>query len=126
MPYWGCNMRAAAREKMATLIGLGRPSFGALALEVAGLGRADLEACLEHQRRHGGRLGEVLLARKLLTREQVSEVLRRQARWVADSLAGHSPASFPYPASLSVCLPAYNEQDNIEDTVTAACAILPE
>jgi glycosyltransferase involved in cell wall biosynthesis len=36
-----------------------------------------------------------------------------------------APESFPYPAFLSLCMPAYNEQANIEDTLDAACAVLP-
>jgi glycosyltransferase involved in cell wall biosynthesis len=35
------------------------------------------------------------------------------------------PHGLPYQAFLSLCLPAFNEKDNIEDTLDAACTILP-
>src|SRR5207244_6047907 len=60
-------------------------------------------------------------------REQIVEVMKFQARWVAAiSQAENRQTSFPYPAFLSLCFPAYNENSNIEDTLTAACAMLPE
>jgi glycosyltransferase involved in cell wall biosynthesis len=72
-------------------------------------------------------LGEILCSRGLLTPEQIIEVLRRQAQWVARTMqAEMQPQGFPYRARLSLCLPAYNEQANIESTLDAACVILPE
>jgi hypothetical protein len=110
-----------------SLVGLERPLFGQFARHVFGLRSERLAACLQVQRQKGGRLGEVLRQEELLTRQQVGHLLRLQARWVAQAAqADMQPAGFPYPATLSLCLPAYNEQDNIEDTLDAACAILPE
>jgi len=107
-------------------IGLDRPQFGQLAVELDYLDEEALADCLAQQRQHGGRLGEILVRRGLLTPQQVADVLRNQAEWIATALAGQLKGkSFPYPATLSVCLPAYNEQANIRDTLTVACAILP-
>lgn len=53
-------------------------------------------------------------------------ILRWQARWLARSLRRQiAPRRFPYPATLSLCLPALNEQDNIAATLHSALAILP-
>jgi glycosyltransferase involved in cell wall biosynthesis len=53
-------------------------------------------------------------------------VLRWQARWLARSLGPPlSPRRFPYPATLSLCLPAFNEQQNITATLDCALTILP-
>jgi glycosyltransferase involved in cell wall biosynthesis len=118
---------ARAGKKDPFEVGLERHVFGQLAKQVSGLSDAHLDLCLEQQRLEGGRIGEILLGRDLISRDQLAEVLRRQAHWIATALRGHlAPRSFPYPAFLSVCLPAYNEEANIRDTVMAACAILPE
>ncbi|OAI40713.1 hypothetical protein AYO40_04470 [Planctomycetaceae bacterium SCGC AG-212-D15] len=54
-------------------------------------------------------------------------MIKMQARWVAQALHPDlHPHGFPYPKFFSLCLPAYNEKDNIEDTLDAACCILPE
>jgi hypothetical protein len=107
-------------------IGLDRPRFGELAVELGHVDQEALADVLAQQRQHGGRLGEILVRRGLLSPEQVTDVLRAQAEWIAAALAGQLKGKrFPYPATLSVCLPAYNEQANIRDTLTAACAILP-
>ncbi len=108
-------------------IGLERPSFGQFARQVAGLRSEQLQSCLEHQRQTGGRLGEIFLSRGLLGREQIKQVLKRQARWVAKTLrADMAPDGFPCRTFLSLCMPAYNERDNLGDTLDAAIAILPE
>lgn len=53
-------------------------------------------------------------------------VLRWQARWLARSLRqSMAPRRFPYPAMLSLCLPALNEQENIVATLDCARTILP-
>ncbi|MBY0525813.1 MAG: glycosyltransferase family 2 protein [Gemmataceae bacterium] len=114
---------------MTSLLELERPLFGQLVRQVVRVHSKDLESCLEQQRQLCGRLGlgQVMLARGLITREQIGQVLRLQARWVARALRGDLGAgAFPFGASLSVCLPAYNERSNIVDTLDAACAMLPE
>jgi hypothetical protein len=86
-----------------------------------------VEECLEHQRHWGGRLGDILCKRELLTRTQVRELLQLQGRHIGESIQAHEGScGFPYPTFLSVCMPAYNEAENIEDTLDAACAILPQ
>jgi glycosyltransferase involved in cell wall biosynthesis len=72
-------------------------------------------------------LASILRDLGFLSREQVNEVQRAEARWVAQALhADIGPQGFPYPAFFSLCMPAFNEQDNIEDTLDSACAILPQ
>jgi hypothetical protein len=113
----------------ASLLELERPLFGQVVRQVVKLSSEQLEQCLELQRQTGGRveLGQIMLRQGLITREQIAQVLRMQARWVATALRGDlGSADFPYRANLSVCFPAYNEQANIEDTLDAACAMLPE
>jgi glycosyltransferase involved in cell wall biosynthesis len=105
---------------------LERPLFGQSVRRVLGLRSDLLKECLDHQREVGGRLGEILRSRGLITREQIFEILGYQARWIASATqVDLSPHSYPYPAFLSLCMPAYNEQCNIQDTLDAACAILP-
>ena len=107
--------------------GLERPLFGQFVRQVIPLRRQELEPCLERGIRTGRRVGEVLRNRGLVSREQMKRVFRSQARWVANATAADlDPDSFPYPMSFSLCLPAYNEEGNIVDTLDAACAILPE
>lgn len=102
------------------------PRLGQFALQTGLVSAADLSACLAEQRAGGGLLGERLVARGLLSREQVAELLGRQAEWVACTWkAALAPIRFPYPAFLSLCLPAYNEQENILATLTGARAVLP-
>src|SRR5207245_859840 len=109
------------------VIELERPLFGQFARRLLGLPSEELGACLTEQIEAGGRLGEIFLKRGVLSREQIVEVMKFQARWVAAiSQAENRQTSFPYPAFLSLCFPAYNENSNIEDTLTAACAMLPE
>lgn len=114
---------------MSSLLEMERPLFGQLVRQVVELPSSVLDDCLRQQRQEHGRLGlgQIMRQRGLITRAHVTEVLRMQARWVATALRGDlGLAAFPYPAHLSLCLPAYNEEANIEDTLDAACAILPE
>jgi hypothetical protein len=98
-----------------------------LAHQVMHVPKDQLEACLEHQRHWGGRLGNILFKRELLNREQIRELLKLQGRHIGESLQAEQEAcGFPYPTFLSLCMPAYNEAANIEDTLDAACAILPQ
>ncbi|MBI2827381.1 MAG: glycosyltransferase [Planctomycetia bacterium] len=108
------------------LLGLERPRFGQFARQIANLRIADIEDCLAEQQQSGGQLGEILCRRGLLTHDQVVEVLKMQARWVAGAMRAEVPSGLPYPAKLSVCLPAYNEEANIANTLEGARAILPE
>jgi 1,2-diacylglycerol 3-alpha-glucosyltransferase len=109
------------------VIGLERPLFGHVARYLFGLSSEDLAGCLKQQRQRGGRLGEILRQRNLLGHGQVAKILKVQARWTARAHRGDLDSQhFPYPCSFSLCLPAYNEESNIGDTLDAACAILPE
>jgi glycosyltransferase involved in cell wall biosynthesis len=103
------------------------PLFGQVATQLSGVRGEEVEACVAEQRRAGGRLGEILFRRGLCTRDRVAQVLQVQARQTVAAVQARQPRSpFPYPAFLSLCMPAYNEAANIEDTLRAACAILPE
>jgi hypothetical protein len=106
-----------------------RPLFGQLVRQVVKLRTDQPEACLEQQRQAGGllRLGQIMLREGLITRAQIAEVLRLQARWTANALQGDMGTRLlPWPITLSLCMPAYNEAANIEDTLDGACAMLPE
>jgi hypothetical protein len=105
-------------------LGLERPLFGQILRQIVPLRREQLAEALQEQARSGGRLGAILQGKGWITRDQVMEVLRRQACWVARAFDGD--LRLPYPAFLSVCMPAFNEEANIVDTLDAACAILPE
>jgi glycosyltransferase involved in cell wall biosynthesis len=112
-----------------SLVELEQPLFGQLLRQVAKLRTDQLEACLQRQRQEKERLalGQILLREGLITREQIREVLRLQARWVAATLqADMAPEVFPADTFLSLCLPAFNEEVNLPDTLDAACTILPE
>lgn len=103
-----------------------RPLFGQLAEQYLGLSRNAVAECLQRQRMMGGQLGEILCYRGLLRRQHVGDILRMQAQWTAQNLQiDRAHSFFPMPVFLSVCLPAYNEQDSIEDMLITACAILP-
>jgi glycosyltransferase involved in cell wall biosynthesis len=104
-----------------------QPTFVQLARQVAGLSEETLPACRAQQTEAPGRLVEALRGRGLLSRQHVREILAAQARWTAKALeAVCGRRLFPWPASLSLCLPALNEQDVIESTLDAAVAVLPE
>jgi cellulose synthase/poly-beta-1,6-N-acetylglucosamine synthase-like glycosyltransferase len=120
-------MSISTGVKDLSVIGLELPRFAQFVRQVVKLRSDQLKACLEQQHRAGGRLEEILRRQGLLSPEQLAQILKNQARWVATAMqADMAPSTFPYPAFLSLCLPAYNEQENIEDTLDAACAILPE
>lgn len=106
---------------------LDRPLFGQFLRQVAGLRSAQIEGALAKQRQSGGRVGAILERQKLVDHDQCVEALRRQARWVAHTVhADITPHGLPYPTFLSLCMPAYNEADNIELTLESACVILGE
>jgi hypothetical protein len=119
-------MQKRFRGTRREFVELERPRFAQTARQFVPIKSVELEDCLTQQRRFGGRLGDILCEHGLLQREQVFQVLAKQAEWLANSLrADLETATLPYPASLSLCLPAYNEEENIDDTVRSACAILP-
>jgi hypothetical protein len=104
------------------------PRFGEFARQVAAIRSSDVVACLSAQRAQGGRLGQIMVERGLLSTEQVTEVLRNQAHWVA-RMRSHdiAPQRFPLGGmSLSLCLPCFNEAQVIGDILAGAVAILPE
>jgi hypothetical protein len=102
------------------------PPLGQFLRQVAGLSSDQLGALLEQQYETGGRVGEIARERGWCSKEQLQESLRLQAQWVADSLrSDFGRQSLPYPAFLSLCLPAYNESKNIVTTLESATAMLP-
>jgi len=108
------------------LLGLRRPLFGDFVRQLTSVTSDQMVECLREQQGAGGSLGEILCRRGVLTQDQVLEILAMQARWVADTMRGEfSPLELPYPAKVSVCLPAFNEQATIINTLEAATAILP-
>lgn len=108
------------------LLSLERPLFGQVARQLAALRNNQLDDCLREQARGGGRLGRICQQRGLLTREQILDILRFKARWVQTAMRGDlAPRPVPNPSFLSLCMPAYNEAANIEDSLDSACAILP-
>jgi len=105
-------------------VALEHPLFGQLARQLFRLRSKDLEICLKDQRQAGGRAGEILQQRKLLTRDQVVRILSMQARWVAVARRTDlEPLKFPFPCFFSLCLPAYNEELNIEGAIEEACEV---
>jgi len=119
-----CRRRNA---QLPEVMQLPRPRFGHVAREMIGVNCEEFEGCLEEQRRTGCRIGEVMLRRGILDRQQIKRILRVQARWtVAIAECLFPGSSFPLKSCLSLCLPAYNEAANIEDTLDGAFAILPE
>ncbi len=122
-------MRRSRAVHAASIVEMERPLFGQLVRQVVRLSTQDLEKCLHLHEQEGGRLGlgQILLREGLVSREQICKVLRMQARWTVTALQGDMGLrGLPARAFLSLCLPAYNEAANIEDTLDAACAILPE
>jgi 1,2-diacylglycerol 3-alpha-glucosyltransferase len=114
-------------EALSLKIWSAQPPFGQLAGELAGIAATDLSSCLDEQRQRGGRLGEIMRRRGLLDHETVHRILAAQARWTARALEERAGCDlFPWPASLSLCLPARNEQEVIADTLLGAVAVLPE
>jgi hypothetical protein len=106
---------------------LERPLFGQFVRQVVPLRAEQLEKCLTLQRESGERLGEVMLKLGFLTRDQIVEVLRLQAQWVVKAMrTDMAPAKLPHPTFLSLCLPAYNERENIGELLDSAISMLPE
>jgi len=114
-------------KKRITSAHLEVPQLGEFARQITNLCSSDLESCLVEQQTHGGRLGDLLVARGLLTKEELQEALRSQARWAARLHSRDMPgADFPLPSTFSLCMPCYNEADVIEDCLEGALLVLPE
>ncbi len=119
-------MTATLSLRHAERLSVRWPRFGEFARQVGKVRVADLEDCLAEQHTGGGLLGELLIRRGLLSPADADEIVARQAQWVARSLrAEFDGPGFPRPETLSLCLPAFNEQDNITATLRSARAILP-
>jgi glycosyltransferase involved in cell wall biosynthesis len=104
-----------------------RSPFGHFVRQHAGISDQRVEECLASQRLKGGRLGEIFAEKGLLSQRQVLEILGLQARSVAAAENADADAPrFPFATFFSLCMPAYNEEANIESTLDSACAILPE
>ena len=104
-----------------------RPLYGQFIRSMASVSSEDLDSCLEQQQKAGGRLGDILCERGLIDTYHRQEALREQARWVARALQGDiAPTVLPYPARLSLCMPAFNEGENLDSTLECALICLPE
>jgi hypothetical protein len=103
------------------------PRFGEFARQYAGVCSGDIARCLAAQKLRGQRIGQHLEQAGLITREQVTEILSRQARWTARMRSNDiAPQRFPIATPISLCMPCYNESEVIEEVVRGACAVLPE
>ncbi len=103
------------------------PRFGEFARQHAPIRSADIADCLALQKKHGERLGRLLVNQGLLLPEQVVDILRSQARWAATMRSRDiAPGRFPIRTPVSLCLPCYNEAEVISEFLTGACAVLPE
>lgn len=117
------ELKAALTEEH--FIALERPHFGQFARQVAPIGMNDMAECIRIQKEQGGRLGDLLRQRGLLDSDQINECLRLQAEWVAAGMRAEFGGQVPSEQFLSVCMPAYNEAENLPDTLDAALNILP-
>jgi hypothetical protein len=116
-----------SRTKLPPHAGTPRPRFGELLQQFAGVSKADVESALDHQATQGGRLGDILCERGVIGPDEIHNTLRRQARCIREACQAARPGlKWPYPMHLSVCLPAYNEAENIADCIDSARTILPE
>ena len=107
-------------------VSLERPLFGQFIRQLSPVSSEQIEQALAEQRESGGRLGAILTRRGLVTHEQCREALTNQAAWVARATKADMPAGrLPYPAFLSLCMPAFNEAENITGTLEGACIVLP-
>ena len=103
------------------------PRFGEFARRHAGVGSEEVREALDLQQQKGGRLGALLVEGGSLTDEQVTELLRLQARWVAESRSNDSAGvRFPLSTPISLCMPCYNEEEVIREVLSGALAVLPE
>lgn len=103
------------------------PRFGEFARQLANIDSSQIQQCLAIQRRHGDRIGNVMVRAGYLTRPQVADILRSQARWAARMRSPDvAPRRFPLSTPFSLCLPCYNEQEVVEEVLTGALAVLPE
>jgi hypothetical protein len=82
---------------------------------------------LAAQTLHGQRIGRHLERAGLISAEQVTEILIRQARWAA-CMRSHdiAPRRFPISTPISLCMPCYNEGEVVEEVLRGALAVLPE
>lgn len=120
------NQGSTVSGVSSKFLSLERPLFGQCARQIAPIRCAELEAALAEQQRCGGRLGKILYDSGHLTEQQVEEALQLQASSVAKAAAADmGEAGLPFPCRLSVCMPAYNEADNIRGTLESAVSVLP-
>lgn len=103
------------------------PRFGEFARQLADVGSRHIDECLAEQRRHGDRLGNLLVRAGHLTPAQVLDILRSQARWAARMRSADLASDrFPLTMPFSLCFPCYNEQEVIEEVLAGALTVLPE
>lgn len=103
------------------------PRLGELARQFAGVSIKNLRQVLELQQKQGGRVGALMLQAGLVSEEQLTELLRRQARWVAASRSNDlKHGEFPLSTPMSICMPCYNEAQVLGEVLTGALAVLPE
>src|SRR5690349_5913063 len=101
------------------------PRLGELARQFADVSSANIEQALEVQRKEGGRLGAILIRAGLVTETELTELLRRQARWVATTRSRDLPdGEFPLSKPMSICMPCFNEAQVLHEVLTGALAVL--
>ncbi len=114
-------------NKNLPIIGLEIPRFGQIVRQVAPVSTRNVEECLAIQRSTGGRLGDIMVAMNLISREDLLNVLAEQARLIARARSHDiAPDRFPITQPFSLCMPCFNEGGVIEENLQAACVILPE
>jgi hypothetical protein len=103
------------------------PKFGEFARQFAGVRSQDVANCLAAQQARGQRIGQLFELAGLMSSDQVTNLLARQARWAANMRSSDiEPQRFPISTPLSLCLPCYNESEVIAEVLRGACAVLPE
>ena len=115
-------------EKTPLPVSLEMPKFGEFARQYAAVSSQEVLRCLSIQRAQGGRIGQTMVREGLLSSDQLTAILRMQARWVA-KMRSHDVEHDDFPlenTSLSLCLPCYNEANAIGDILIGACSVLPE
>jgi hypothetical protein len=129
-PVFRCKqpVGSAPVETMTPNVSLEVPRFGEFARQSAAVSSRDVLRCLSIQREKGGRLGQIMVREGLLSDEQLSAILRKQAKWVG-RMRSHDIGQGGFPMeniSLSLCLPCFNEAQAIGDILTGARTVLPE
>ncbi|WP_425397961.1 glycosyltransferase family 2 protein [Aeoliella sp.] len=103
------------------------PRLGELARQFTGVSASNLRQVLQLQEKQGGRIGALMLRAGLISEDQLTDLLRRQARWVANTRSNDlKHDDFPLSTPMSICMPCFNEAQVLGEVLTGALAVLPE